>query len=210
MTVARTGEGYLQFISKREKARRQFGPTIMTWSSGQFSSLEQMHWDWDHILAFNSVPALSRVRCPVLGVFGEQDPLTDARDASRALSGSANTDLTVMVFPNAGHSLAELPSASRMAPGVFETLRSCLLGHVRVPARKANQVASATCGDCPRGDSAGAGSTMTRTGPLSVCPSVSPLAGGARRAVRHQHAGASARRSSQRRWTTFLRDKTRI
>jgi pimeloyl-ACP methyl ester carboxylesterase len=148
VTVARTGEGYPQFISKREQARRQFGPTILTWSGGQFSSLEQMRWDWNHILAFNSLPALSGVRCPVLGVFGEQDPLTDARDASRALqaalSRSGNTDVTVKVFANAGHSLAELPSGSRMAPGVFDTLRSWLLGHVRIPVRKANQVASAT------------------------------------------------------------------
>src|SRR5690349_1818549 len=95
-----------------------------------------MRWDWDHILSFNSLPALKSATCPVLGVFGELDPLTDASNAAtkmrEALSGAGHRDFTIKIFPNAGHSLGEMPSNSRMAPGVFETLRSWLLKRVHV------------------------------------------------------------------------------
>ena len=37
-----------------------------------------MRWDWDHILTFDPLTALAKVHCPVLGVFGELDPLTPA------------------------------------------------------------------------------------------------------------------------------------
>lgn len=39
----------------------------------------------------------------------------------KALSGAGHRNFTVEIFPNAGHSLGEMPSKSRMAPGVFET-----------------------------------------------------------------------------------------
>jgi pimeloyl-ACP methyl ester carboxylesterase len=79
---------------------------------------------------------LRNVRCPVLGVFGEKDPLTDATAASSAmrkvLSEAGHKDFTTRIFPNAGHSLGEQPSGSRMAPGVFDTLRAWLKSRVRV------------------------------------------------------------------------------
>jgi pimeloyl-ACP methyl ester carboxylesterase len=80
------------------------------------------------------LPALGRVKCPVLGVFGEKDTLTDVSDAARSmrsvLADSANSDFTVKVFANASHSLGEMPTGNRMAPGVFDTLRSWLLMRV--------------------------------------------------------------------------------
>lgn len=42
------------------------------------------------------------------------------------VSAGGNTDVTVRVFSRAGHSLSERPSGSRMAPGVFDTLRDWL------------------------------------------------------------------------------------
>lgn len=137
MRVARTGEDYELFARKRDEARQSGKRWLLSYFSGEYNSVEQMRWDWDHILAFDSVPALRKVSCPVLGLFGEKDPLTNATVASatmlKALSGK-NKDVTVKIIPNAGHSLSEQPSGSRMAPGVFDTLRSWLLS--RVPTRE--------------------------------------------------------------------------
>jgi|SRR5437016_1929040 len=139
MRVARTGQDYDVCLKEREKARRDKKPWVFSWFSGEFTSLEQMRWDWNHILSFSPLPALSRVRCPVLGVFGEMDALTDASDTARSmrnvLADSGNNDFTVKVFANASHSLGEMPTGNRMAPGVFETLRSWLLMRVQTAER---------------------------------------------------------------------------
>jgi pimeloyl-ACP methyl ester carboxylesterase len=98
-----------------------------------------MRWAWDHVLTFDPLPALEKVTCPVLGVFGELDPLTPAQRAAenmrRVLTRAGHKDFTIKIFPNAGHSLSELPSRSRMAPGVFQTLRSWILERVHVDQR---------------------------------------------------------------------------
>jgi uncharacterized protein len=60
MRVSRTGEDYELFVKKREEARRDKKPWL-TWTSDEFTSLEQMRWDWDHILSFTPLPALKRV-----------------------------------------------------------------------------------------------------------------------------------------------------
>ena len=52
----------------------------------------------------------------------------------RVLAEAGHKDFTVKVFPNASHSLKEMPSGNRMAPGLFETLRSWLLERVQVAA----------------------------------------------------------------------------
>jgi DNA-binding transcriptional LysR family regulator len=73
-------------------------------------------------------------RLYVLGVFGELDVSTDASAAAKdmrgVLSAAAHKDFTLRIFPRAGHSLAEMPSGNRMAPGVFGTLRSWLLARI--------------------------------------------------------------------------------
>jgi len=105
---------------------------------GAFNSLAQMRWAWSHILAFDSLPALRQVNCPVLGLFGQSDVLTDAAEASRAmrraLADSGNPDVTVQVIPNASHSLMETPSRRGMAPGVFDSLGDWLHPRVLQPA----------------------------------------------------------------------------
>lgn len=137
MRIARTGEDYELFLKKREEARRDKKPWLLSWASDDFTSLQQMRWDWDHILSFSPLPALKAVTCPVLGVYGEMDQVTDASDASssmrKVLAESGNRDFMVKVFPNAGHSLSEMPSGVRMAPGVFGTLRSWLQKRVHLP-----------------------------------------------------------------------------
>jgi uncharacterized protein len=135
LRVARTGRGWDEFVRQRDEMRKEGKPWFIQ-SSGDFTSLDQMRWDWDHILAFSPLAMLKEVACPVLAVYGEADTSTQVsvavQNMRRALAQSGNKDFTIKVFPNAGHSLAEMPSGNRMAPGVFETLRSWLLKRVQM------------------------------------------------------------------------------
>lgn len=134
LRVARTGEGWPEFRKAQESIIESDG-SWMFQSRGPFTSLEQLRWDWDHILTFDPMVALQRVQCPVLGVFGELDPLTPAartaEDMRRVLTQAGHKDFTLRIFPKSGHSLSELPDKNRMAPGVFETLRSWLLARAQ-------------------------------------------------------------------------------
>jgi hypothetical protein len=133
LRVARTGEGWNEFRAAEAELARSGNPWLFQ-SRGPFSSVEQLRWDWEHILSFDPLPALAKVRCPVLGVFGEADILTPATRTSenmrRVLTQAGHEDFRLEVFPRAGHSLSEVPEGKRMAPGVFETLRSWLKGHL--------------------------------------------------------------------------------
>jgi pimeloyl-ACP methyl ester carboxylesterase len=130
--VGRTGKGWEKFEALRDKVVNRDGSWFY---QSMATSYEQTRWFWTHTLSFDPLPALKHVRCPVLGVFGELDPFTDAANASenmrRVLSEAGHRDFTIKVFPNAGHSLSVMPSKDRMAPGVFDTLRSWLLARVR-------------------------------------------------------------------------------
>ena len=137
MEVARTGKGYEDFLARRQAIIASGKSSLLSYESANFTSLEQMRWVWEHILAFSPLPALRLVKVPVLGVWGEADPLTDAPKAASAmrdaLSKGGNTDVTVKIFPGAGHSLMATPSRNGMAPGVFDYLRQWLAARVGPP-----------------------------------------------------------------------------
>lgn len=133
LAVAQTGEGWDAFVARREQIRAK-SPRTLFWSSGQFASVDEMRWYWDHVLSFSPLPALKNVKASVLGVFGGSDPLTDAPVAAenlrRSLVEAGNSDVTIKIFPGAGHSL-NVDSGARMAPGVFDTLRQWLAAKVQ-------------------------------------------------------------------------------
>lgn len=135
LDVARTGQHWEDF-RKTQQQITQSGRSWIFESRGPFTSLQQLRWDWDHVLSFDPLPALEQVKCPVLGVFGELDPLTPAQRTTenmrKALSKAGHKDFTLKIFPRASHSLSELPEKNRMAPGVFDTLRTWLLARVQV------------------------------------------------------------------------------
>jgi pimeloyl-ACP methyl ester carboxylesterase len=145
LDVARTGDDHELFSHEREKAESDKKPWVF-WSSNDFRSLEQMRWDWSHVLSFSPLPELTKVTCPVLGLWGRLDEETDAVDAERnmrsALIAGGNKDFALRIFPNANHPLQEMPSRSRMAPGVFETLRAWLLQRVQTPSGKGETAAA--------------------------------------------------------------------
>lgn len=136
LRVAKTGRGWEQFL-KMQQSGLNNNKNWFIQSSADFTSLEQMRWDWNHILVFNPLPALKKVTCPVLGMFGQLDSLTPVstgmKNMQRGISKGEIKDLTLKIFPNANHALTEADTGKRMAPGVFDTLRSWLLTRVQMP-----------------------------------------------------------------------------
>lgn len=126
LKVARSGSGWEEFQKQEEELIKADGFSFFQ-SRGKYASMDEMRWDWNHVLSFDPQPALAKVRCPVLGLFGEVDPITPAartaEHMNRILTEAGHKDFEVKVFPGAGHSLSEMPSKNRMAPGVFDTLK---------------------------------------------------------------------------------------
>lgn len=52
MRVARTGQGWEEF-RKREREIVESNGSWLFQSRGPFTSVEQLRWDWDHILTFS-------------------------------------------------------------------------------------------------------------------------------------------------------------
>ncbi|MGE0592096.1 MAG: alpha/beta fold hydrolase [Vicinamibacterales bacterium] len=135
LSVARTGDGYQAFLARRDELVRTGREDWLTWYLDEYTSLAQMRWSWDHVLAFDPLATLRDVSCPVLGVFGQFDQSTDASVAPvamrDALVAGGNPNVTVRVIPSASHSLMEKhgfgePNGSRLAPGVLVLLREWL------------------------------------------------------------------------------------
>jgi pimeloyl-ACP methyl ester carboxylesterase len=84
------------------------------------------------LLSFNPVPALTKVTCPVLGLYGALDnssPVSlSVANMRGALAKGGNKDYTLKAFPNADHSL--MVGNKNMAPGLFDTLSAWLLQRV--------------------------------------------------------------------------------
>ncbi|HEU4603131.1 MAG TPA: alpha/beta fold hydrolase [Steroidobacteraceae bacterium] len=129
--VARTGKGWDELQQRKKEVVRASGSWF--YQSRDKQSLRELRWEWDHMLSFDPLRALANVHCPVLGVFGELDPYTDAsaasKDMRRVLSEAGHHDFMIKIFPHAGHSLSLMPEKARMAPGVFETLGRWLRNH---------------------------------------------------------------------------------
>ena len=142
LEVMRTGSRWDEYERAQAAALKTKWWSGYFGSSKGFSSLEGIRWQWDHVYRFDPLPALRAVTCPVLGLFGALDtstpaPLT-ARNMESVLRAAGNRDVTIMIFAQANHPLmdartggnAEVPSLTRMAPGVFETIRAWLASRI--------------------------------------------------------------------------------
>lgn len=140
MDVGRTGQGWDEFVRRRESIIAAGKRGWLFYEEAGFTSLEQLQWTMAHILDFDSLPDVSKVTCPALGIFGAGDVLTDSEVAARrmleALEVGGNPDATTLVVPNASHSLMEMPSGNRMAPGVFDTLHDWIGARICAPDRR--------------------------------------------------------------------------
>jgi fermentation-respiration switch protein FrsA (DUF1100 family) len=91
-------------------------------------------------LDYNPAPALERVKCPVLALFGELDlqvpPPKNETLMKEALIKGGNKDFTIKLIPKANHLFQEATNGSpkeygdlkkEFAPGFLETITSWLL-----------------------------------------------------------------------------------
>jgi pimeloyl-ACP methyl ester carboxylesterase len=74
---------------------------------------------------YEPAEALAQVRCPLLAVFGERDPLLPAWESAqiygKALREAGNTDATVVVFPQGNHSI-RVDGGNAFAVGYLDLL----------------------------------------------------------------------------------------
>lgn len=135
--AGQTGAGWEEIQAQNTRLQdRKWFPMFF---EKETPSLQVLRWRWQHVYSFDPLPAVGRVRCPALGLFGALDTSTPARIAianmRRMLTKAGNTDFTLNLFADANHALTqvnsasddEIPRAKGQAPGLFDTLRGWLL-----------------------------------------------------------------------------------
>lgn len=85
-------------------------------------------------LHYDPVEWLERVKCPVLAIFGASDVIlpvdTSVSVFQQSLAKAGNRDVTVKIFPDAGHLLTN-PSSEELAPGYLELITDWLKQRVQ-------------------------------------------------------------------------------
>ncbi len=94
---------------------------------------------WKLQMGYEPMPALEKVRCPVLAIFGESDTLTPVAATTanyrKGLSKAGNRDYTIKVFPEADHALLVWPKPDApthwpvLAAGYLETMTNWIDKH---------------------------------------------------------------------------------
>jgi len=97
-----------------------------------FESLPPQAWEMAKsqmraVLEVNPADFLTKVKCPVLGIFGEADTSVPVEKSvylyKKYLREAGNDSVTIKVFPNAGHTIQ---IDDEYAPGYFETINTWL------------------------------------------------------------------------------------
>ena len=77
------------------------------------TKLEDIVPSWKLQMGYDPMPALEKVKCPVLAIFGEFDTFTPVAETTanyrKGLKKARNKDVTIKVFPNADHALLVWP-----------------------------------------------------------------------------------------------------
>ena len=106
------------------------------------TKLEDIVPSWKLQMGYDPMPALEKIKCPVLAVFGELDTLTPVSKTTAnykaGLARAGNKDLTIKVFPNADHALLVWPKPNDqahwpvLAAGYLDTMTDWIKKHVAV------------------------------------------------------------------------------
>ncbi len=125
--VGRTGVGWDSLSGKMRVS------SAASWMDLVYKpkSLSQLRAVWTTDFSFDPTPFASRVRQPVLALFGGLDkstPIESAGNLVNAMKGSSS--LSISFFPTANHAFldaisggnAEIPNLSRFAPGMFDVM----------------------------------------------------------------------------------------
>lgn len=139
--VARTGgEGWNRLQAATQNARDK------KWlaRAQPATKLDDIVPSWKLQMGYDPLPALERVNCPILAVFGELDISSPVAQTTanyrKAAAKSGNSDYTLKVLPNADHSLLVWPKPADpahwpvLAPGYLDTMRNWI--HARVGMAK--------------------------------------------------------------------------
>jgi dienelactone hydrolase len=111
--VARTGEGWDDLQAAMALGARE------GWLSyvNPPPTLENLRWNWDHVLSYDPAPALEALNCPVLVLYGGLDTIVPARvhrDRMQAALDRARTrDVTIKVFDKANHAFLQAVTGGR-------------------------------------------------------------------------------------------------
>ncbi len=102
-----TGKGYGEVQSLVSKSKD--APWYKYAQIGNIIPTEENRQNWKWVASFNPVPLMKRIKCPVLLMFGERDKdhPTDlaARKWREGLGRAGNDNVTIVVFPGAGHGI---------------------------------------------------------------------------------------------------------
>jgi pimeloyl-ACP methyl ester carboxylesterase len=136
---ARTGCGWerIEAAVRESRGEEWFFPDMVS---------PKDHWSyglWGLVFGYDPLPALGKVRCPVLALFGGHD-LSVPGPKNRAiweaaLKAAGNRDCTLKLFPEGNHvlwesnlgTLRELPRLKGFVPGYARTLREWVLDRVK-------------------------------------------------------------------------------
>ena len=104
------------------------------------TKLEDIVPSWKLQMGYDPMPALEKVKRPVLAVFGELDTFTPVAETTanyrKGMAKAGNKDVTIKIFPNADHSLLVWPKPNDqvhwpvLAAGCLDAMTNWINKHV--------------------------------------------------------------------------------
>lgn len=115
--VARTGEGWEQLQAIMEKSRDE---RWLAYTNPP-NNLERLRSVYESIMTYDPVPALEKLKVPILAIWGDKDtylPVAESVAAfKQAMERAGNKNYIVKIYPNANHSLLEHKTGSPSTGG---------------------------------------------------------------------------------------------
>jgi dienelactone hydrolase len=139
---ARTDQGWEQLAAAERAAKSE---RWYPYTGGAAGKDDPFWVFWRLIHDYDPVPALEKVKCPVLAVWGGLDTFVPVEKSvgvwRECLARAENEDVTLTVFPDGDHSLLDaktggLKEVARLkgfVPGYFDMQKDWVLRRVRVP-----------------------------------------------------------------------------
>ena len=142
--VARTGEGWEQLQASIHKSRKTKWIVFVNVPR----SLDRLQEAWNGQFGYDPYSDLSKLKTPVLAIFGQIDTETPAKQIAarteEALKKAANNHYTIRVFPRATDGIMIFPEAGKpwhffgFAKGYLDLISRWVLRQARLKARVKN------------------------------------------------------------------------
>ncbi|MDE3068378.1 MAG: alpha/beta fold hydrolase [Verrucomicrobiota bacterium] len=129
----RTGSGWDELKAARNADQNKPWYNVNPFVRGVISPGADKQWQ--RIWNYDPVPALCKVHCPVLAIFGKMDSLVPAQKSAdiwkAALTKAGNHDVVIKIFPHANRGINDTRTWMTL-PGFFTLQRNWLLKRVTV------------------------------------------------------------------------------